>query len=55
VPGKLAFRGVVRIRTGGSVVIAFPTHIAADLDAGIGTGDVVVANPIKAADLHVFN
>jgi hypothetical protein len=36
-------------------MIRFVAYVAADLDAGIGAGDLVVADAIKASDLHVFD
>jgi hypothetical protein len=30
-------------------------HIAAELDAGVGAGDVIEARAIQGADLHVFD
>jgi hypothetical protein len=35
-------------------MIRLEAHIAADLDAGIGARDVVVADAIQAADLLVL-
>src|SRR6516225_451218 len=41
--------------TAGGVILKFGFHQAADLDAGVGAGDIPETRPIQATDLHVFD